>query len=163
MKNRNTRRQQALELYGRISRGPSFLKELPDLNSHSLGKFDKPVEGYQLWAKSWVLPFLVKLIPELEHLKDQTEDVAKVPSTTDGTDVTTPPKPSIGFYSVKAATEFGSLIYLSPDGQEVEVTAVYDNQESGQQEYYWADKKCVGPVTKCLKTGKVGRSERDTQ
>jgi hypothetical protein len=59
-----------------------------------------------------------------------------------------------GFYSEHAAEEFGTLIYQLPDGREVEVTGVTDNE--GGNGYRFPDKVPVGLVRKFLRKGKPG-------
>jgi hypothetical protein len=59
-----------------------------------------------------------------------------------------------GFYSATAAKQHGTVVYLSPSGNEVEVTAVYDSIEQGEQDYKWEDKRYVGPVDKYVRSVK---------
>lgn len=57
-------------------------------------------------------------------------------------------------YSLKAALEHGSGIWLSTDGKtEVEVTAVNESREDLYKIYGWKDKVYVGTVTKRLRQG----------
>ena len=61
-----------------------------------------------------------------------------------------------GFYSQKAVDNGrGSVIYLTPEGKEVEVTAVYEDKDG--TDYLWPDKVCVGQVAKYLRPNKEGR------
>lgn len=62
----------------------------------------------------------------------------------------------VGYYSRKAhelgdsMTDWvgsGAVIYKTPSGEEVMVTAVYANKERGDSQYKWADAVYVGPVT----------------
>ena len=48
-----------------------------------------------------------------------------------------------GFYSAQAAKFYGSGIYTTPDGKEVEVTLV---DPSTKLDYRWPDTVFVGPV-----------------
>lgn len=56
-------------------------------------------------------------------------------------------------YSLKAALKYGSGIWLTPDGREVEVTAVDESRENLYRIYGWEDKVYVGIVTKRLRQG----------
>ncbi len=53
----DTRKQRAIELLERLRRGPAHLEQ------------STPLESYQLWAESWIVPELKKLIPELKEKK----------------------------------------------------------------------------------------------
>ena len=58
-----------------------------------------------------------------------------------------------GFYSAEAvANGSGTSWYDTPDGDAVEVTAVYTDPKG--KDYGWEDKKCVGPVGRFLKVGR---------
>jgi hypothetical protein len=57
-------------------------------------------------------------------------------------------------YSPTAAKLYGTVIYSTPDGEEVEVTNVY---REGQGYFYnWEDKEEIGPVNEYLRQGKRG-------
>jgi hypothetical protein len=60
----------------------------------------------------------------------------------------------IGVFSEKAAELFGTLWYKTPNGSEVEVTAVYEDGENAEG-YGWVDKKIVGEVVEM--TARAGR------
>jgi hypothetical protein len=55
-----------------------------------------------------------------------------------------------GFYSEKSARLFGSVTYSTPDGGEVEVTAV--SLSPDYSDYKWDDLISAGPVLKYLRT-----------
>ena len=54
-----------------------------------------------------------------------------------------------GFYSPKAAKEFGTATYEKMGGGEVEVTLVH-NDPDAPKSYKWDDVQCVGEVSKFL-------------
>lgn len=56
-----------------------------------------------------------------------------------------------GFYSATSAKRLGTRIWRTPDGREVEITAVDDNE---QTDPCWPDEQCVGPVTEVLREGR---------
>ena len=58
------------------------------------------------------------------------------------------------YYSPKAAKIYGSSIYLTTDGKEVEGTLLCLKDE--ESKYFWDDKQFVGPVSKYLRRGEVG-------
>lgn len=62
-------------------------------------------------------------------------------------------KTSYGFFSEKASKDYGSLIYATPDGREVEITAVY--HDAVAESYKWPDKKYVGEVTEWVRDGRT--------
>ena len=64
----------------------------------------------------------------------------------------------LGLYSPTAAELYGTVFYLKPDGTEVEVTAVFD--EESASDYMWKDTKVVGEVAKYVRAGRIGSSER---
>lgn len=64
----------------------------------------------------------------------------------------------LGLYSPTAAQLYGTVFYLKPDGTEVEVTAVFD--EESVSDYKWKDTKVVGEVVKYVRPGQPGSSER---
>lgn len=65
----------------------------------------------------------------------------------------TPQAPvKFGFYSAKADLAFGTVIYRTKDGKEVEVTAVDEDQNAPS--YQWSDKIYVGEVKEYLRRGK---------
>lgn len=57
-----------------------------------------------------------------------------------------------GWYSPTAANQFGSSIYLKPDGSGVEVTFVAPASMADQ--YNWPDKIAIGPVVEWIMTGR---------
>lgn len=62
----------------------------------------------------------------------------------------------VGFYSQQAVNSgCGTNIYLTTDGQEVEVTAVYETIENAETDYGWPDKKFVGEVTQWVRQKKM--------
>ena len=62
-----------------------------------------------------------------------------------------------GIYSKKSIDAgFGSIIFSTPDGGEVEVTAVISKGDDFQ-DYGWDDKKFVGPVVNYLHDGVKGK------
>lgn len=61
---------------------------------------------------------------------------------------------SYGLFSEQAANEFGSSIFLTPDGKEVEVTFVYTT-DGFSADYGFADKVFVGQVTEFLRKGRI--------
>lgn len=67
----------------------------------------------------------------------------------------TPDEPTVyhAVYSLQAALEYGSGIWLSVDGREVEVTCVDASRENLYSIYGWPDKVYVGQVTKRLRQG----------
>ena len=62
---------------------------------------------------------------------------------------TKPEEEKQAWYSAKAAERYGTHIYASVDGREVEVTEVSSNADS----YKWDDKVDMGKVTKRLRDG----------
>ena len=59
-----------------------------------------------------------------------------------------------GFFSATAYEKFGSFIWETPEGKEVEVTGI-THEENGSS-YKWPDKIPVGQVIKYVKAGHVG-------
>jgi len=57
-----------------------------------------------------------------------------------------------GFYSRKAADRYGSIVYKTPTGQEVEVTVIFSSPT--HESYNWDDKICVGEITDYVRTVK---------
>jgi len=55
------------------------------------------------------------------------------------------------FYSACSAKLFGTIIYERQNGSLVEVTAVCDSREQGEQTYMWPDKRYVGEVIRFVK------------
>ena len=51
-----------------------------------------------------------------------------------------------GFFSEKAATGHGSCFWKDSNGNDVEITAVFDTFFNGVNGYGWEDKTYVGPV-----------------
>lgn len=67
-----------------------------------------------------------------------------------------------GFYSKEAAELFGTCIYRSVTGQEVEVTGVYGSLQSGEKNYLWKDKVFVGEVREDQwREGRSASAQRD--
>ena len=64
-------------------------------------------------------------------------------------------KQRLAFYSPSAAKEWGTLIYKTPDGGEVEVTGVMEGLEDNGS-YKWPDKVPV-IVTSYLRDGRLPR------
>lgn len=60
---RLTRRHRALELLNVLQQGPAFR-----LNDSEAER--EIVRQYQLWCKTWILPEVKQLIPELREEKD---------------------------------------------------------------------------------------------
>jgi hypothetical protein len=58
------------------------------------------------------------------------------------------------YYSQKAADQFGTVFYKTPDGQLVEVTCVFRRGDEGT--YNWPDKRYVGPVEEYVCQGRRG-------
>lgn len=54
------------------------------------------------------------------------------------------------WFSQRAKELFGSCIYLSPTEEYVEVTAISDRFDYGEEEYIWEDKVYVGSVSKLV-------------
>lgn len=69
------------------------------------------------------------------------------------------PRTLHGWYSPTAAVDFGTLIYRSPDGEEVEVTAVSNHEDRSGYEggLYESDVDYLGPVNKWVRRGQEGR------
>lgn len=61
-------------------------------------------------------------------------------------------------FSLQAAFEYGSGIWLTTDGREVEVTCVDESRENLYKIYQWKDKVYVGLVTKRLRQGMPDQS-----
>lgn len=63
------------------------------------------------------------------------------------------PAKKYGFYSQQAVDDgCGSSFYATPDGKDVEVTAIYSDPDG--KAYLWSDKVCVGEVCEWLYQGK---------
>jgi len=56
-----------------------------------------------------------------------------------------------GVYSARFAELYGSSIYSTPDGKEVEVSGVYEDQECSP--FTWEDRVLLGPVDQWLRHG----------
>lgn len=65
----DTRKQQAAELVRVLEQGPAFYKSF---QSGSIFTPEQAKEQYDTWLRSWVLPPVKRLIPEL-RLKEPTE------------------------------------------------------------------------------------------
>ena len=57
-----------------------------------------------------------------------------------------------GIYSEEAARRSGTFIYLSLEGEEVEITAVWIKPDSPGYEY--EDKVCIGQVERFIRRGR---------
>jgi hypothetical protein len=57
-------------------------------------------------------------------------------------------------FSEEGANLFGSSIYLTLDGKEIEVTGVYFDPEC--EGYCWDDKVLLGPVERWVRHGRKG-------
>ena len=64
-----------------------------------------------------------------------------------------PPSPCHAVYSLSAALEYGSGIWLGVDGREVEVTCVDHDLDNIYRIYGWKDKVYVGKVVWRLRQG----------
>ena len=65
------------------------------------------------------------------------------------------PRQKYGFYSATHAAKFGSSIYITATGEQVQVTYVtdlYSSLEEISSTYKWPDTEFVGPVEKCVKS-----------
>ena len=63
-------------------------------------------------------------------------------------------KPAYGFYSKIAAELYGTYVYKTPAGKEIEVTAVFNVRDNGLRAYQWPDKDFVGEVSELVRYGK---------
>lgn len=68
-------------------------------------------------------------------------------------------KVKYGIYSAKAEHNFGSVVYLTPEGKEVYVTLVVESKTISDKEYGWDDKIFVGEVTSYVRKGNEGVNE----
>lgn len=68
----------------------------------------------------------------------------------------------IGVYSRKAEIAHGSLVYITPEGEEVVVTAVYPSEERANEDYGWPDKQIVGPVVHYIRHYSYGRNRDES-
>lgn len=59
-----------------------------------------------------------------------------------------------GFYSERHARAYGTVIYSTPDGFQIEVTAVYRSRTPSS--YKWPDAGCVGEVVDFVRKGREG-------
>jgi hypothetical protein len=60
---RETRKYQAQELLERVKHGPHFISENYKM---TVGEYQYQ---YKLWAESWIIPELLRLVPELRAAK----------------------------------------------------------------------------------------------
>lgn len=58
---------------------------------------------------------------------------------------------AVGIYSKKAAELYGTTVWLTPDGHEVEITA-----KDKPSSYKWDDAQIIGPVEKWVRSGCKG-------
>jgi len=58
-----------------------------------------------------------------------------------------------GFYSEKAARQFGTVVWKTPDGRDVHCTLV-DDDPSGAR-YGFDDAVCIGEVTEFIKSFQI--------
>jgi hypothetical protein len=65
-------------------------------------------------------------------------------------------KKKYGLYSEKAAEKFGTFIYSTPTGKEVEITCITKRKYLWARDYKWTDTKFIGQVTNFVKTGRKG-------
>ena len=68
----------------------------------------------------------------------------------------------IGFYSEKAASRYGTVIYTTPTGGTTEVTAVQEANSLADYDdssYKWDDKVMIGEVVSYVRSGKTGAYE----
>jgi hypothetical protein len=59
-------------------------------------------------------------------------------------------KKRYGYYSAKAAEEFGSVFYKNPEGMEVRITIVDSSPNLSEINYSWDDTVSVGEVTEFI-------------
>lgn len=59
-----------------------------------------------------------------------------------------------GYYSPKADSYYGTVVYKTPDGKEVYVTGVFESKESAEENYRWPDKVFVSEVTEFVRSYK---------
>lgn len=67
----------------------------------------------------------------------------------------------IGVYSREAEIAHGSVVYITPEGEEVVVTAVYPSEERANEDYGWPDKRIVGPVAFYVRVHAYGKYIND--
>jgi len=60
-----------------------------------------------------------------------------------------------GWFSPRAAEDFGTFFYTTPSGETVEVTEVSTDPEG--HGYKWSDKVAVGKVGEFIRQGREGR------
>lgn len=53
-----TKKQDALKLLDRIKRGPASLDDTTGCDR----------DGYEIWSESWVIPLLMRLVPQLKDV-----------------------------------------------------------------------------------------------
>ena len=58
-----------------------------------------------------------------------------------------------GFYSEKMARKYGTYVYTTPEGEEIEVTEAGRNPEHGMG---WDDVQSLGEVVKHIRRGRKG-------
>ena len=79
------------------------------------------------------------------------------------TDLTSAMKTYIGVFSQKARNEYGSVIYLSVEGKEVEVTGVYRTIDEAN-DYGWDDKVIIDvPLVSWVRDGRKVFIDIDNQ
>lgn len=63
------------------------------------------------------------------------------------------PMVKYGFYSEKASLTYGTTIWETTEGKEVEITTT--SISPGGEDYHWPDKVCVGSVVQAIRPGKA--------
>ena len=63
------------------------------------------------------------------------------------------------YFSEQAKAEWGSFMWSTPDGGEVEITRALGHDEDPEYDYTWPDKEYVGLVIKCLRRVSWGSRE----
>ena len=63
----NTKKQRATQLLERLARGPAMRSVIGPLSDTAVAEAAQA--SYQLWVKTWVLPEVRELVPELRNSK----------------------------------------------------------------------------------------------
>jgi hypothetical protein len=66
-----TKKQKALELRDMILQGPSTINDVQFTPGRLYCSGDTPRKQYDLWVRSWILPRINELIPELKKLEKE--------------------------------------------------------------------------------------------